>query len=200
MQIERLIQENRRIFDAYWLETEELFYRGLLSGSDLSYEVWTRSLMACGYDDRALINVAFESFSRHVEGSYRLFDDAHDILEKLHARYPLVLVTNGPPDTQRPKIEAAQIGDRFEHIIISGELGTPKPNKAIFQVALDAVGAHPEQALHIGDSLSADVAGALNVGLTAVWINRRRRTRASGDPKPHHEIISLAELPGLLDD
>ncbi len=73
-----------------------------------------------------------------------------------------------------------------------------KPDRAIFNLALERVGATAQEAMHVGGSLSSDVAGALGAGLTAVWLNRSGESRDKIQPEPHYEINSLAELPGLL--
>jgi putative hydrolase of the HAD superfamily len=70
----------------------------------------------------------------------------------------------------------AQIGiaDAFEHVIDSGRLGIEKPDPRIFAHALALLEVAPEtRAVHIGDSWSADVAGALAAGWRAIWYGRR---------------------------
>ncbi|MGH7292500.1 MAG: HAD hydrolase-like protein, partial [Myxococcota bacterium] len=55
-----------------------------------------------------------------------------------------------------------------------------------------------KNAWHIGDSLSADIAGAKAAGVAAVWLNRSALARPDGAPVPDHEIRSLSELTALL--
>ncbi len=65
------------------------------------------------------------------------------------------------------------IADAFEVIVDSGRLGIEKPDPRVFAYALDQLGARGEPAIHIGDSWSADVAGALAAGWRAIWYGRR---------------------------
>lgn len=194
---ERLFAANREVWAAYWPEVEPDWNLGRLDGAAVSLEVWRRTLRACGHADEALARRAQETQARYSHGSRRLFDDARHLLHRLAGRLPLALVTNGASDTQREKLRALGIEDRFAAIVVSGEHGVAKPDAAIFHVALAALGVAPEQAWHVGDSLAADVGGALNAGLTAVWLNRNGARRPDGDPPPHYEVASLLDLPPL---
>ena len=114
-------------------------------------------------------------------------------IERLAAHAAVVMVTNGPPDIQRHKIEQAKIGPYLSAVVVSGELGIGKPDPAGFLHALDLVGTAPENALMIGDSWERDVEGALACGMRAVWISHDRRA-------PRHDTrvrvaSGLADVP-----
>ncbi len=76
----------------------------------------------------------------------------------------------------------------------SAEVGAPKPDPEIFVRALALAGARPEEALHVGDDVEADVGGALAAGLEPVLIDRDGSLEA---PPGVRRIASLAELPAL---
>lgn len=196
---ERLFAANRQVWAAYWPEVERDWNLGRVEGAAVSLEAWRRTLRACGYEDETLARRAQETQARYSHRSRRLFEDARHLLRRLAGRLPLALVTNGASDTQREKLRALGIEDRFAAVVVSGEHGVAKPDAAIFHVALAALGVAPQQVWHVGDSLAADVGGALNAGLTAVWLNRNGARRQNGDPPPHHEVASLMELPPLLE-
>jgi putative hydrolase of the HAD superfamily len=90
-------------------------------------------------------------------------------------------------------------------VVISEDLGLRKPRGEIFAAALDALGVGSEETLHVGDSLSADVAGGAAMGMRTVWITRRVRepeevlARHRG-PAPDYRIADLSELSGILDE
>ena len=109
----------------------------------------------------------------------------------------LGLITNGPSEHQRSRIEPLGLDRYFEAIAVSGELGVRKPDPAIFRHVLRALSVTPAAAVYVGDSLEADVAGAKAAGMAEVWLNRDGRA-VSGDHEPDAEIATLAELPGLL--
>jgi len=198
IQAQELEDINRDVFRSYWRETEQPFLLGTMSGDEISREVWRRTLASIAIHDSTVVESAFETFTREAMNSYRLYDDALTILESLGSRMPLAVITNGASDVQRRKLTSTGIESRFKAIMVSGELGVPKPDVRIFLRAAQSLSVEPAAVLHVGDSLESDVAGAKATGMTAVWLNRHGRKRAQAQPEPHHEISSLRELPGIL--
>jgi 2-haloalkanoic acid dehalogenase type II len=189
------------ISDAHWGGAEGKVVRapsGALDGNSIRRELWKLALAKCGCDDEAVAAASLQAYARCRRESYRLFDDVIETLDALRDRHRLVVITNGPGDTQREKLEATGIASHFDVIVTSGEAGYAKPDPMAFQVALDALSLAPHEALHVGDSLANDVAGARAAGLRAVWLNRTAAVRAPHHAEPHHEIASLRELLGLL--
>lgn len=93
-----------------------------------------------------------------------------------------------------------QNGLLFDHVITSEGVRAYKPRARIFEVALARLRVEPEQLVHVGDSLTADVEGAGRLGIRTVWVNRHQLARGTTDPKPDHEIPDLTPLPELLDE
>lgn len=97
-------------------------------------------------------------------------DDARETLETLRIRgKKLGIVTNGRTNRQHAKIDALGIRSLFDAIVVSEEVGFRKPDPQIFRCALELCSASPEQAIHVGDHPDADIEGAVNAGLQAVW-------------------------------
>jgi len=195
----RLLEANRKIWEAYWPGVEHEWTLGFLDGASVSLEAWRRTLRSCGCADEALVTLAMEAQSRHTREAYRLYEDVPGLLNLLKGRLPLAVITNGAADTQREKLRWLDIERRFGVIAISGEVGVAKPDAMIFRLALDQLGIAADCAWHVGDSLQTDVAGAKAVGLTAVWLNRHGIRRTTGDAEPDFEIESLTGLLPLLD-
>ncbi|MEO9185171.1 MAG: HAD family hydrolase [Kofleriaceae bacterium] len=80
------------------------------------------------------------------------------------------------------------IADAFEHVVDSGRLGIEKPDPRIFAHALALLEVAPDtSAVHVGDSWSADVAGALAAGWRAIWYGRRAEpAEPVDDPRVAH--------------
>ena len=123
------------------------------------------------------------------------------------------LITNGIGDIQRARIGRTGLDRWFDGITISGEVGTTKPNREIFDIARDAVGAHAHGSdldeVMLGDSLVSDIRGGLGTGMRVVWFDRFDRgwptdaewtTRLAEHDGRAHRITSLIELPDLLRD
>jgi FMN hydrolase / 5-amino-6-(5-phospho-D-ribitylamino)uracil phosphatase len=160
--------------------------------SAIRLETIRRALRRHG-DDPALAELAFEVFfeARHA---VTLYDDVLPGLERLASRYRLVAVSNGNADVQRIGLE------RFFSGSVSARLhGAAKPDPSIFRAACAAAGAAPNQVLHLGDDLEADVAGALAAGLHAGWICRPDGAHASADPRAgSHRFADLLAVATAL--
>lgn len=131
--------------------------------------------------------------------------DALPTLRKLAgAGYRIGLISNASDAADvHALIDKAQLRPWLEAIVISAEVGLRKPSPRIYKIALNALNMLPAQTVMVGDTLSADVAGARAAGLRAVWIARRVGTpenRALADQlQPDAILERLDELPPLLE-
>ena len=93
-------------------------------------------------------------------------------------------------------LEARGVRRFFRVLSFSTGLGMAKPTDAMFHVTLEALGVQPWAALHVGDDLHADVAGASRAGLRTVWISGVD----SSEPEvpPDFTIAEIAELPDVV--
>ena len=100
-----------------------------------------------------------------------LFEGALDLLEYLKPKYELHIITNGFNEVQYKKMEASGLTPYFDKIITSEDAGVKKPNPQIFNFALNSSKAEKTESMMIGDNWEADVMGALNFGLDAIYFN-----------------------------
>jgi YjjG family noncanonical pyrimidine nucleotidase len=125
-------------------------------------------------------------------------DGAREMLETVSRGHRLALISNGLARVQRKRLSLSRLGKFFPVVIISEEAGASKPDPKIFDAAFAQMGNPPkEKVLMIGDSLSADVAGALGYGLPACWFNPGH-TDPGPDLRPTYVIHSLRDLPAIL--
>lgn len=91
----------------------------------------------------------------------------------------LGIITNGPSKHQRMKIEALGLSQWFpeEHILVSGDMGISKPNKAIFTALEKKLMRQTKEYYYIGDNYDNDVVGALNMGWQPIWLNHKQEKR-----------------------
>ena len=94
--------------------------------------------------------------------------------------YRLGLLTNGDGETQRYKIERFDLAKYFETILVEGELGYGKPDMRIYRLALSALGLEPEDTCMIGDNLTWDVEAPQQLGIRAIWIDRKKTGLPTG--------------------
>lgn len=112
-------------------------------------------------------------------------------------RYRLGLVTNGGPEMQRQKLEAAGFADSFEAVVYAGYDTAAKPDAEPFEVALAELESTPERAVYVGNSLSSDVAGARAASVRSVWVPDDGVVPDRPDPEPDHVLESLADFETL---
>lgn len=103
-----------------------------------------------------------------------LFEGAIEVLEYLKPKYKLHIITNGFANVQDKKINNALLSGYFMTITNSELAGVKKPNSIIFDYAVNVAQASKENCIMIGDCLDADVNGALNAGLDAIFFNDKR--------------------------
>lgn len=95
------------------------------------------------------------------------------MLQRLNEEgYRLGVLSNSPP-TSKNAFERFALGQYFEHILFSCDLGLMKPDPACFQAAVDRFAVQPEDVLMVGDTVDTDMAGATQAGLGTLLIDRK---------------------------
>ena len=127
-----------------------------------------------------------------------LMPGAPELLEELYRKYRLYIVSNGTAKVQEGRIGSSGIAKYMDGIFISQILGANKPDKQFFDICFAEI---PDFSLSetviIGDSLSSDIKGGINAGITTVWFNPKR-IENDNNIKPDYTIKELSEVPGLL--
>lgn len=159
----------------------------------IRYQAFRRTVGLCGGDDDALAAHLNAVYLRHRFEDIELYPDVIPALDALGTRYTLGLLSNGNSYPER-----CGLGGRFAFTLFAQDVGVEKPHPAIFAAALRAAGCRPEAMLHVGDSLTSDVQGALDAGLFAVWLNREG-VPCPEDVTPDLEIGSLLDLVAVID-
>lgn len=123
---------------------------------------------------------------------------APELLEELYRKYRLYIVSNGTAKVQEGRIGSSGIAKYMGGIFISQILGANKPDKQFFDICFAEI---PDFSLSetviIGDSLSSDIKGGINAGITTVWFNPKG-IENDNNIKPDYTIKELSEVPGLL--
>lgn len=110
---------------------------------------------------------------------------------KLHVK--VGIITNGSTQRQKAKIINTNLNRYFDTIIISEEAGFSKPDKRIFELALNKLNVQSEDVLFVGDDLEKDIAGCQNVNIKGIWFNPNM-IKNNTDTKPYAEITSFDNL------
>lgn len=137
-------------------------------------------------------------FDRDRLDAFHFYPGIPEFLAEARRYFTLVVITNGPEFSQVPKVEAVQLASHVDHIIIGGQEPEQKPARSIFDKALQLAGCEAHEAIHVGDSLAADIAGAHNSQITSVWIQHQQPLDAELGIAPHHTVLHPGEIPALI--
>jgi len=124
------------------------------------------------------------------------YPEVRDVLGRLDG-LPRGVVSNADDAFLRGILDRSDL--RFDFVITSERARCYKPRPRIFELALEVVRLPPEDVVHVGDSLPADVAGASRLGMRTVWVNRHGIRRGPADPVPDAEVRDLRGVPQALD-
>lgn len=123
---------------------------------------------------------------------------ALEAVQALGKKYRLYLASNGTASVQHSRLTSAGLYPYFEQVFISQEIGHNKPSREFFDTCFARIpGFRPEEAIFVGDSLTSDIQGGRNAGITTVWVNPEHK--ASGAIRPDYEIDSIAQLEECLE-
>ena len=122
---------------------------------------------------------ANEIYENELSKQGRLLLGAREALERLYGKVRLFIASNGTVEVQKGRIKNTGIGKYFENTFFSEKIGFEKPDKRFFDACFAEI-THfkKENAAIIGDSLSSDIIGGKNAGITAIWLNN------SGESSP----------------
>ena len=122
-----------------------------------------------------------------------------DVLDALRERYPLALVTDAQSSYARGELHKVGLLDYFDPIIVSGDHGYRKPDRRLFQFALDGMGVAAENALYVGNDMYRDIFGAREVGMKTVMFDSDQGANVHLDCVPDFTIADFRDLLKILD-
>ncbi|MBY8913376.1 YjjG family noncanonical pyrimidine nucleotidase [Bacillus sp. YC2] len=172
------------------------FEEGEMTRDEVVNTRFTLLFKEYGYEaDGVLLN---QKYRQYLEEGHQLIDGAYELIKSLHPVYDLYIVTNGVSRSQYKRLRDSGLYPFFKDIFVSEDTGFQKPMKEYFDYVFARIpDFSAEQALIIGDSLSADMKGGQMAGLDTCWFNPGQKANESG-VVPTYEIHSLDELYDLL--
>lgn len=127
-----------------------------------------------------------------------LLDGALELIQALHGKCELYIVTNGITAVQQSRFGRCALAPYFDKCFISEQMGCAKPEKRFFDlVAASIPNFDPKEALVIGDSLSSDIRGGINAGLDTCWFNPKGKA-APADMEITYTVGRLADIEAIL--
>jgi putative hydrolase of the HAD superfamily len=172
------------------------YHHGYISADDLKWKRMWRTLLEFKIGSEELAKKMSSEFLELLPTKQNLFPYTHEILKHLKEKgYILHLITNGFEKTQWRKLTNSNLGQYFEEVITSEKSNSVKPNKEIFEYALNITGAAIKESIMLGDNLDADIKGAMNAGMDSIFVNH---LKIETDVKPTYMIYHLQELEDIL--
>lgn len=158
------------------------------------YKQIERGLTLLGYEPKQAEQAANDAINQvlHLRSNFSVPQPAHDVLQKLSERLPLVAITNGNVDVAKIGLEPY-----FSAVLKAGPDGYAKPHSELFDKAAQHLNVPKESILHVGDHLVTDVLGAKNSGFSACWFNDEDKdifSQVKAKVLPDVEVQCLKEL------
>ena len=127
-----------------------------------------------------------------------LYPHAREVLDALRERYPLALVTDAQSAYARGELHRVGLLGYFDPIVVSGDYGYRKPDRRLFQAALDGMNVAAGNAMYVGNDMHRDIFGAREAGLTTVMFDSDQGKKAYLDCVPDYTITDLRDLLTIL--
>jgi YjjG family noncanonical pyrimidine nucleotidase len=146
-----------------------LYREGKLAKAVLRVQRFEESFEKNGTPFPGMEESVSEAYLAEIPGLTRLVEGARGVLDYLHGKYEMAIITNGSREMQNRKIIQSGLLKYFRKIFVSEEIGAPKPKKAIFDHAVKSMNARKRNSLMIGDSWEADILGAMQCGIDQIY-------------------------------
>ncbi len=185
---ERYTYHNHRLWDRYT--------KGFIKQDELRWKRMWLTLLDFKLADESLSRSLGIQFLEQLPEQKSLFPYTIEILTYLkEKKYRMHLVTNGFEKVQHHKIQQANLAQFFEQVITSEASNSLKPNKEIFEYAMNKAGAIASESIMIGDNLDADIQGGINAGMDTIFVNH-----LNVEPyiTPTFVVYHLKELENIL--
>ncbi len=190
---EKVISRYSEINKSRW----KLLEQGLLTRQQVKESRYEILFAELGVDYSAAEATAYYEGQLSQKGF--MFPDTIKLLETLHGRYRMYIVSNGGSNVQSGRLLDSGIEKYFEDIFISEDAGAEKPSREFFDFCF---GRRPEikadGTVIIGDSLTSDIQGGINAGIRTIWFNPDGQQAAY--IHPDYEVKTLMEIPALLEE
>ena len=143
-----------------------------------------------------MVSVISKDYTENCPNKTHLIEGTKEVLEYLHNKYRLHIITNGFAESQKKKIQGSGLAPYFNKINISDETSFRKPQRKMFQLALQRALAAYNSSIMIGDDLHKDIIGAKMAKMDQIHFNPEGKPQ--GKVVPTFTITRLKELMDIL--
>ena len=172
-----------------------LYGEGKIDKPTLNRLRYSYPLEVVGHPDEELAATFCKEALGRIPQKNLLVPGAIELLDYLHPRYDMYILSNGFIELQSRKMATTGLTKYFKRLVLSDEIGVNKPRPELFEYVLKVSGASRESSVMIGDMFETDIAGAANVGIDQIYFNR---DGVAGTFEPTYTVMSLAEIRNIL--
>ncbi|WP_028295337.1 YjjG family noncanonical pyrimidine nucleotidase [Olivibacter sitiensis] len=183
--IETYNRNNQRVWAMY--------HNGLIDKTELRRARFADTFTELGIDPASFPQAFEEDYLRICPHKTHLFPGAYETLAYLQERYTLHLISNGFKEAVETKLAKSNLKPYFHQVIISEVVGVHKPNPKIYDHSLAGAKGSKTDSIMIGDSLEADVRGAMNFGMDAIFFNPNALEKPADIPYSIQQLKELKE-------
>lgn len=183
--ITRYTENNHELWRQYHL--------GNITKETLRSERFNKTFLQLGIDPEKVPNQFEDDYVRITPTKTNLFSGTEKVLNYLQQKYTLHIISNGFKESTLMKMSVCNLNPYFENVIISEDVGANKPDQRIFEFALEKANASKEESIMIEDSLEADVRGALDFGIKAIYFNPLKAEKPEDIEWEIHQLEELLQ-------
>lgn len=197
------LEEHYPDFEAFYtlynkrnLELWGLYHYQKITKQELIRERFLHLLKPVGLDDAELAVRMNHDFLQYTASQTQLLPHALELLEYLHEKYKLYVITNGFREIQHQKITHSGLLHFFDRIIVSEDAGVNKPHPDIFKYALKTTNSRKKESIMLGDNPETDIFGAYQMKIDQIYFTNHQPVVL--DFVPTYTVNSLDEVFGIL--
>lgn len=184
------------IYSPYNLGLWGLYGEGKITKEELNRRRYSHPLETVGITDPGLAATFCREALSRIPTKGNLVPGATELLEYLRPKYRMFILSNGFKELQSRKMQTAGIDGYFDALILSEDIGVNKPNRELYEHALQSTGSRLEESIMIGDMFETDIAGAANIGMQQIYFNPKGK---KGHPfAPTYEVRDLLQIKEIL--
>lgn len=184
------------LYEPHNLELWGLYGEGKITKAELNKERYSYPLRMVGIDNQELADTFCSEALGRIPTKNKVIPGAIKLLEYLHPKYDLYILSNGFKELQEHKMQTAGLRKYFKKIVLSEDIGINKPNPELFIHALQVANASIAESIMIGDMFDTDIVGAAGVEMDQIFYNRKGLDKLPFEPT--YQVSNLLQIKEIL--
>ena len=196
--LQRYFHSFQHFYNLYEERNKELWAEyalGNITKDELQKERFQYPLRMVNHEDNLLAENVGKDFLELTIQQNKLMTGAKQLMEYLAKKYILVVLSNGFKEVQYRKIATSGLQEYITHVVLSEEVGVQKPDRRIFEYALNLINKKATEVIMIGDNMETDIKGAAEMGIDTIYLSENI---ISTKDYPTFTVHTLSEIQNIL--